>query len=82
MFKLAQCYEKGVVGKVDPLEASYWMQEAALQDFAPAQTQLARYLEDGFGMRKNLEQAIAWYTKASAAGEEEARKRLEELECQ
>lgn len=79
-FKLAQCYEKGVGGEVNAIEASYWMQEAALQDFVAAQTQFARYLEEGFGVRQNLDQAIAWYSKASEAGDEEARLRLQSLQ--
>jgi TPR repeat protein len=60
-------------------EAYTWAARAAEKGFAKAEYALGYYNEVGVGTQPNLEEAVKWYTKASAQGNARAKQRLAEI---
>jgi len=52
---------------------------AADQGFTDAETNLAQLFEDGFGVEKDLAEAMRWYARAAAKGDEKAIAAVAEL---
>ena len=74
---LASMYANGLLGAVD-LEKAYSLQLiAAERGLVPSMFYIANALENGIGVDKNREQAIAWYQKAADAGNVSALQRLQ-----
>ena len=69
----------------DSIEQDYalgvqWLKKAAQNQHVEAMVALAKCYEEGYGVLKNVNDAIFWYRKASLMGNEEATERLNELE--
>ena len=62
-FRLGALYEKRVTPPDYPQAAKAY-EQAALQNFAPAQNALARLYEKGLGVEKSKEKAAFWRKKA------------------
>ena len=55
-------------GSADTAQAIDWFRKAALQQYAPAELQLAQLYDFGFGVGQNDTEALAWYRKAADHG--------------
>ena len=55
----------GILTKSRDLAAP-WFQRAANQGYAPAQTMIGYYYEQGYGVPQNYATAMSWYQKAAA----------------
>ena len=77
---LGRCYEKGRGVTQDYYAAVNWYRKAAEQGYAYAQYSLGWCYEYGQGVTKNIDEAIKWYKKAVENGDEDAQKRLDELQ--
>ena len=75
-FNLGYSYVSGNGIEKNPTEALMWYRKAADQGIAKAQTILGLY----YHQKGETAQAKEWYELAAAQGEEEAKKRLSELE--
>src|SRR5262249_34346245 len=60
-------------------EAVFWYRKAADQGYAPADDELGRDYEEGWGVREDYTQAVAWYRKAAAKDYMEALESLGEM---
>lgn len=63
----------------DDREAAGWFRKAAEQNHAGAQYQLGNMYESGEGVGKNRDEALKWLRLAATQGNQDARKKLEEL---
>ncbi|KAK6099541.1 Chitin synthase 4 [Batrachochytrium dendrobatidis] len=81
LFSLAGWYMTGAEGVLVKNErrAFELASGAAAQNLPRAQYTIGHFFEQGIGITANLEQAIIFYNKAAANGEERAIKRLSEL---
>ena len=80
-FYLGQLYETGIMGEMDLDKSEYYYLIAAKNQIVDAQLGLAILYENESGsFRKDMEKSIYWYTQASNNGNENAKKRLIELE--
>ncbi|KAF9571692.1 hypothetical protein EC968_000289 [Mortierella alpina] len=78
-FALAAWYlvgSQGILPQSDA-EAYIWAKRAADKDLPKALYAMGYFTEVGIGPRKDMEEAIEWYKKASAAGDKRATERLE-----
>ncbi|GJJ70807.1 uncharacterized protein EMPS_03157 [Entomortierella parvispora] len=78
-FALAAWYlvgSQGILPQSDA-EAYIWAKRAADKDLPKALYAMGYFTEVGIGPRKDMEQAIEWYKKASLAGDKRATERLE-----
>ncbi|SEH08660.1 serine/threonine-protein kinase [Candidatus Venteria ishoeyi] len=79
-FTLANLYDQGAPGLAeDNRQAVHWYHEAAEQDHAKAQNNLAVMYEHGEGIAEDRQQAISWYRKAAAQGNQKAARSLARL---
>ncbi|KAF9349016.1 hypothetical protein BGX26_012628 [Mortierella sp. AD094] len=78
-FALAAWYLVGSVGILpqSDAEAYIWARRAADKGLAKALYAMGYFTEVGIGPRKDMDEAIEWYKKASAAGDTRATQRLE-----
>ena len=67
LFKLGDCYEKGLGVEKDLKEAVKWYRMAAEQGYARAQSVLGWYYVNG-RVTIDPKEAIKWYTKAAEQG--------------
>ncbi|KAG0070102.1 hypothetical protein BGZ89_001410 [Linnemannia elongata] len=78
-FALAAWYlvgSQGILPQSDA-EAYIWAKRAAEKDLPKALYAMGYFTEVGIGPRKDMEEAIEWYKKASLAGDKRATERLE-----
>ncbi|KAG0252387.1 hypothetical protein BG011_007003, partial [Mortierella polycephala] len=78
-FALAAWYlvgSQGVLPQSDA-EAYIWAKRAADKDLPKALYAMGYFTEVGIGPRKDMDEAIEWYKKASLAGDKRATERLE-----
>ena len=61
---VGEIYEKGWVGEPDYATAAQWYAKAAAQNDRRAQRRLAYFYENGLGVEKNQEQALALWRSA------------------
>ena len=80
IWKLGKCYEQGVGTEPDSETAYKLFKESAEKDCSFAQYDLGECYEMGFGTATDQRKAIYWYRKAAAQGNENAQKKLDELE--
>lgn len=67
--ELGTMYRCGLGGlRADPEEAYRWFHRAAQQGDASAQDHLGALLENGVGVKRNLQEALRWYRKAADQG--------------
>ncbi|KAF9956687.1 hypothetical protein BGZ72_002573 [Mortierella alpina] len=78
-FALAAWYLVGSTGILpqSDAEAYIWAKRAADKDLPKALYAMGYFTEVGIGPRKDMDQAIEWYKKASDAGDKRATQRLE-----
>ncbi|KAF9183753.1 hypothetical protein BGZ51_003815 [Haplosporangium sp. Z 767] len=78
-FALAAWYLVGSPGILpqSDAEAYIWAKRAADKDLPKALYSMGYFTEVGIGPRKDMDEAIEWYKKASAAGDKRATQRLE-----
>ena len=62
--------------KVDCVAVAKWYKKAAEQGHAQAQARIGRCYARGWGVERNIREAMKWYLKAAAQGSKEA---IEEL---
>ena len=76
-YNLAMMYSNGESVYVDYQQAVYWFKKSAKQDFAPAQYRLGElyYFEKG-GLPRDLDKAIALFTKAAIQNDPDAQMNL------
>lgn len=60
-------------------EAAHWMRKSAKQDNKHAQYNLGRYFEEGKGVKKDIREAIRWYSVAARAEQHSAIEALKRL---
>jgi TPR repeat protein len=58
------------------VEAARYYRRAAVKGYAPAQHNLAWFLENGRGVKQDLAEAAAWYRKAAEQGDSESQNNL------
>ncbi|KAF9328488.1 hypothetical protein BG006_008346 [Podila minutissima] len=78
-FALAAWYlvgSQGILPQSDA-EAYIWAKRAADKELPKALYAMGYFTEVGIGPRKDMEEAIEWYKKASLAGDKRATERLE-----
>lgn len=63
----------------NPVRAAYWFHAAAAQNLPEAEYNLGRCYLDGYGVKKNLHQAMEYLKKAAAGGIQPARLLLARL---
>lgn len=68
LYKLAECYSKGIRGKVDMKNALRWYKAAAAQGHVKAQFTLGETYFKGEYAPRDKQVAIRWYTKAAMQG--------------
>jgi TPR repeat protein len=73
-------FSVGGVFKTDYKEAEAWTRKAAEKGVPAAMEILAELYEFGYGVPQNRDQAISWYRKAAAAGDDTAGINLKTLE--
>lgn len=71
-FRLGRAYESGVGAPQNDFEAVRWFRAAALQDHPVAALDLGWMLANGYGVAKDEERALYWFTRAAALGAEGA----------
>ena len=76
---LANAYRVGTLLKIDYEKSLYWYKKAAQKRNVDALKHVAYAYEMGQGTDANLFEALDYYKKASDLGDEEAKKKLEEL---
>lgn len=76
---LGWCYERGVGGAADRVEAVRWYRKAAEQGDAEAQWHLGMSYRRGNGVVQDVAEAAKWYRKAADQGHRYAIEELEEL---
>lgn len=76
---LGNCYADGKGVSQDDTETVKWYRKAAEQGHARAQYMLGLLYEFGRGVPKDLKKAEKWYIKTAAQDDEDAIKRLREL---
>ena len=61
-------YQRGLeyLKKGEYKDAAFWFDKAALGGYSPAQYELAKLYEKGWGVPKVIDSAIVWYKKADA----------------
>lgn len=69
---LGNLYYLGLGGSVDQRAAARWYLEAALQNNADAQVNVARHYALGLGLTKDIVRAFAWLRHARSNGKEVA----------
>ena len=76
-----QIYELGLSfeNKDNWEEAAAYYQQAADQNYAPAQYALGNSYQNGWGVAVNKNEARNWYEKAAEQGDEYAKKALQNL---
>ena len=76
-YNLAMMYSNGESVYVDYQQAVYWFKKSADQKFAPAQFRLGEmyYFEKG-GLQRDLDKAIALFTKAAIQNDPDAQMNL------
>ncbi|KAI7899631.1 uncharacterized protein BX663DRAFT_520782 [Cokeromyces recurvatus] len=81
-FALSAWYLSGDPPRIEPSgeRALYWAQLAAQKGIVKAVFALGYFAESGIGRQKDMNEAIRWYKKAASQGNEQARKRLVELD--
>ena len=80
MLSLGYLYQEGSGTPQSYASAQYWFGKAADGGSSPALFNLGVMYEKGWGMPENPEKARQYYRKAAALGNEEARKRLAQLQ--
>lgn len=79
-FDLAYCYHFGALGlAVSKKEAIKWYKKAGEQDHAEAQYNVGLFYENGYGVTKNINNALEWYKKAARNGNGLAKSALRNL---
>jgi TPR repeat protein len=79
-YLLGELYRTGRIGgAVDHRQALNWFQRSASNGVSPAMTTIGVFYEDGWGVPRDVEQAVAWYRKAAALGEPAAQDNLKRL---
>lgn len=58
--------------RAEPKAAKYWLEKAALKDYAPAQLAMGKLYETGRATIHDYHAAFQWYQKAADQGESEA----------
>ena len=66
---LARCYERGIGGRRNFLEAAHYAELSAKQGYSPAEVLLGSYYGRGMGVGRNVRTAVQWYRKAADQGE-------------
>ena len=80
-YELGESYAYGQRGLDQDFEqAVYWYREAAKQENAEAQYDLALMILQGLGTERNVSQAEKWLKKAEQNGFRAATKKLKEIE--
>jgi TPR repeat protein len=59
-----------------------WSQKAAAQNEVNSEDRLGYFYESGFGVTKDLNEAVAWYRKAAVQGNSHAQAELKRLKVQ
>ena len=77
---LAYCYYYAEGVNQDYKEAVKWFQKSAEQGCISGQFFLGQCYETGHGVTKDLNEARKWYQKAADQGDEDAKKKLKELQ--
>jgi TPR repeat protein len=72
-------YRTGLVVSKDGHKAFELYTKAAANGNAPAMVNLGASYEDGFGVPRNLKQAIYWYRQAASKGQVEGKDALNRL---
>ncbi|CEP15425.1 hypothetical protein [Parasitella parasitica] len=77
-FALSAWYLAGDEPNIKPSEekALYWARMAAMKGLPKAEFALGYFAEAGIGRSRDANEAIDWYKKAAAQGNEQAKKRL------
>ncbi|GAN02322.1 HCP-like protein [Mucor ambiguus] len=77
-FALSAWYLAGDEPHIKPSEekALYWAKLAAAKGLPKAEFALGYFAETGIGRLKDFNEAMSWYKKAAAQGNEQAKKRL------
>ncbi|KAI8637165.1 hypothetical protein BD408DRAFT_354256 [Parasitella parasitica] len=77
-FALSALYLAGDKPNIKPSEekALYWARMAAMKGLPKAEFALGYFTETGIGRPKDTNEAMDWYKKAAAQGNEQAKKRL------
>jgi TPR repeat protein len=79
-YLLGELYRTGRIGgAVDHRQALNWFQHSASNGVSPAMTTIGVFYENGWGVPRDVEQAVAWYRKAAALGEPAAQDNLKRL---
>jgi TPR repeat protein len=79
-YAMAQVFANGVGGKqLDEAEARRWLLLAARQNFDTAQLDLATWLVEGRGGKRDLKAGFAWMKRAAESGNVAAQNRLAKL---
>lgn len=83
LYIIGKCYFE-YYKSVDKIAADtmsfHWLKESAEQEFAPAQLMLAqKYLEGGYGIRKDTLETQKWLIKAAENGDSKTKKTLADL---
>ena len=78
---LADCYKDGTGVEKNLGESVKWLRKAADQGFMLAQCGLADCYKDGTGVEKNTAEAVKWFQMAAKQGNEEAKKKLKDMEA-
>lgn len=78
-YNLALCYNLGYGVPKDLTKSNELFKQAAENKYAPAQFYLGKHYENGIGFEKNMIKAIEFYQLAADQGDENAIKRLEQL---
>lgn len=68
MYRLGECYLKGIGVTESPEMAVKWFYKAASHGVSHAQYALARCFRLGIGVTKNYERSVRWYAEAYARG--------------
>ena len=80
MYELHVCYDNGEFVPKDIPKANKLLKESAEKGYDVAQYQLGLCYEHGISVTKNIDEAIKWYRKSAEQGNEDAIKRLKELD--
>lgn len=79
-YSLGWCllYGNGIEKDID--KGVFYIKKAACSELSVAQYELGKFYEEGKFVEKNLSTSLDWYNKAAVNGDEDAQKRLTEIQ--
>lgn len=80
-YQLGMMMSEGIGGAKDDVAARNLFQKAALQNHPGALERMGAFAQSGRGGASNYDVAKAYYEKAAALGDEDAKKALERIKC-